>query len=198
MDEEKKSALVPAGAEAGKLPGRVERKSIAEIVAQINFVKKLLDLTMKDGIHYGKVPGVKTKFLFKAGADKIKQAFNLSPHFERDDQPILYPGGHIGFNIKCVLSPIGFPDIPIAEGVGSASTLEPKYRYVHGESESTGKPVPREYWKLREKEEWKEAKKLIGGDKFIAWKNPRPTLGRSPRSANLSSGRTRRKSIIPF
>jgi hypothetical protein len=53
--------------------------------------------------------------------------------------------------------------------VGSCNSREGKYRYRYIET-STGKPLPREYWKAKDEGNSKEMKRLLGGDGFRAAK----------------------------
>src|SRR4030095_3785846 len=58
----------------------------------------------------------------------------------------------------------------MGSGLGSCSTLEAKYRWRTGPKTATGKPVPREYWDLRNSDPVK-AVALLGGKGFTVGKN---------------------------
>jgi len=51
-------------------------------------------------------------------------------------------------------------------GIGSCSTMENKYRFRGGEKINTERPVPKEYWNLRDEGKLEDAKSLIGGPGF--------------------------------
>jgi len=100
--------------------------SLKEITDRVNLVHNVLDKVMKKGTHYGTVPGCGSKMvLLKPGADVLAMTFRLVPQFkvERID----LDAGHREFDVTCsMFGPSG--DL-LGQGVGSASTMEKKYRY---------------------------------------------------------------------
>ncbi|SHJ90617.1 hypothetical protein SAMN02745216_02512 [Desulfatibacillum alkenivorans DSM 16219] len=59
-----------------------------EIVRQARNILDLKDRVMREGIHFGVIPGCRKPSLWKPGAEKLCQAFRLEPQFEivaRDD-----------------------------------------------------------------------------------------------------------------
>jgi hypothetical protein len=134
--------------------------SATDIKAQVNLIQDVMKTVMKDGEHYGVIPGCGAKpALLKAGAEKLSLTFRLSPRFEI--QKVEMAGGHVNFQITCNIFNIQTEQF-LGSGVGSCSTMESKYRFRTGPGESTGKPVPREYWDTR-KENPAGAQALIGG-----------------------------------
>lgn len=124
------------------------------VQAQVNLIQRVLQKVMKPNIHYGKIPGAGDKpTLLKPGAEKICVTFRLSPTYEIEE--IEHDNDHLEYRVKCTLTHIPTGQV-FGQGVGSCSTLEGKYRFRTGPKESTGKPVPQEYWKDRDQE-------LIGG-----------------------------------
>jgi hypothetical protein len=93
--------------------------------------------------------------------------FRLRPEYEirRTD---LY-NGHREYEVTCTLYHIPTGQ-SVGQGVGSATTMEGKYRYRGGEKEGTGKPVPKEYWNLKKEGRLEEAKAMIGGAGFAPGK----------------------------
>lgn len=87
---------------------------------------------MRDGVDYGKVPGVAKPSLMKPGAEKLTAFFGLSPRFileqsiedwtgaEHGGEPLFY------YRYRCILTRDG---ITHGEGEGSANSWETKYRY---------------------------------------------------------------------
>lgn len=99
--------------------------TIADTLNKVALVMEVMDQVMKDGEHYGTIPGCgEKKALLKPGAEKLGLTFRLKPQFEvkRFD----YPNNHREYEIRCVLS-------DGTHGVGTCSTLEGKYRYRSGE-----------------------------------------------------------------
>jgi hypothetical protein len=117
-----------------------------EVVDQVRLIQEVMEKTMVDGEHYGKIPGCGDKpALLKSGAEKLSMTFRLRPKFkiERTD----LPDHHREYEITCaVYDQYG---VFHGEGVGTATTMESKWRYVN-DSENTGKPVPKEYWDNRD------------------------------------------------
>ena len=103
---------------------------IAEISAGINAIQKLMSAHLKNGEHYGKIPGTEKNTLLKPGAEKLGQLFRLRPEFEttKITYPNISDGLHIGYEIRCTLYHIETGK-NFGQGVGSASTLEKKYRW---------------------------------------------------------------------
>ena len=123
--------------------------SISEIKNQVQAIQQMMRDVMKEGIdgHYGKVPGCgDKKVLLKAGAEKLVLLFRLAPTYEVKIETFPNNIGHREYSVKCVLTNINTGKI-WAEGLGSCSTMESKYRYRDDTKLiETGKPVPKSYW----------------------------------------------------
>ena len=134
--------------------------SIQQMLGQIALIQQVMTAAMKDGEHYGRIPGCGPKpTLLKPGAEKLCLLFRLAPSYiihERD-----LDGGHREYRITARLASI-LTGAFIGEGVGVGSTREAKYLYRKGEAQSTGQPVPKAYWDLRQDDPAK-AQELIGG-----------------------------------
>jgi predicted RNA-binding Zn-ribbon protein involved in translation (DUF1610 family) len=101
--------------------------SVLEVKNQIQKIHTLMTECMKQGEHYGhSFPGDTKKNLLKPGADKLMFMFRLRPDFHQDVKEL--PGGHREVFTKCEIYHIESGK-KIAEGVGSASTMESKYRW---------------------------------------------------------------------
>lgn len=100
--------------------------SVKQVADRVNAVHQILEKVMRNGTHYGTVPGCGNKMvLLKPGADVLAMTFRLVPQFkvERTD----LPDGHREFDVTCsMFNPAGEL---LGQGVGSASTMEKKYRY---------------------------------------------------------------------
>jgi hypothetical protein len=139
-----------------------------DIQDQVALIQSVMRSSMKDGEHYGKIPGCGDKpALLKPGAEKLNLLFRMAPRFEIET--IDLGGAHREYRIKCSIESINTGRF-LGEGVGSASTMEGKWRFRTGPSEWTGKPVPKEYWDLRKTEPAK-AQDLLGGKGFQPRKN---------------------------
>jgi len=102
---------------------------IEDIKAQVNLIQHVMQDVMKEGEHFGTIPGCgDKKVLFKSGAEKIMMTFRLSNDTEIEVLEML--NGHREYRIKCTLfSPDGQR---LGTGVGSCSTMEGKYRFRQG------------------------------------------------------------------
>ena len=127
--------------------------SVNEVTQQIQHIQQIMKNIMKEGEHYGTIPGCGDKpSLLQSGAQKIALAFRLIPSYvvEREDMP----GEHREYEITCNLSsPTGEH---LGSGVGCATTMETKFRY---RTASTGEEVPKDYWQTRDSS-------LLGGSQY--------------------------------
>lgn len=100
--------------------------SIEQLVARVEKVREVARRLMNDGEHFGVIPGTQKPTLMKPGAELLALTFRLAPSFfvERID----LGDGHREYQVKCTLIHIPTSQV-IAEGLGSCSTLESKYRY---------------------------------------------------------------------
>ena len=96
-----------------------------EIRAQVNLIQEVMKAVMKDGHHYGQIPGAGNKpVLFKAGAEKLLFTFRLSADPEIED---LSTGDVIRYRVRCkVYDRAG---AYLGAGVGECSSDEEKYRW---------------------------------------------------------------------
>lgn len=130
----------------------------ASLVKQVKLIQDVMAQVMKDGEHYGKIPGTNKPTLLKPGAEKLCMVFRLEPDYAiirefREDTFIAY-------TVKCTLKHIPTGQ-SIASGVGSCNSREEKYRWRYQE-DATDKQVPKEYWAARTAGDTKEMKRLIG------------------------------------
>ena len=97
------------------------------IQKQVNLIQSVMKQVMKDGEHFGKIPGCGNKpSLLKPGAEKLSTTFRLAPDYKitRTDMD----NGHREYEVITTLTHIPSRQI-IGQGVGSCSTMESKYRY---------------------------------------------------------------------
>lgn len=136
--------------------------SVQELIGQVTLVQEVMKGVMKEGEHYGKIPGCGDKpALLKAGAEKLGMTFRLAPTF--DIRRLDMNGGHREYEVVCTLN-------GRYQGVGACSTMEGKYRYRTGPKKSTDKPVPKQYWDIRQSDPAK-AQALLGGKGFSTMKD---------------------------
>lgn len=134
----------------------------ATVVNQVQLIQHVMEKVMKDGEHYGIIPGCgKKPSLLKGGAEKLSLTFRLAPSYDVTEKEL--GNGHREYYVKCTLTHIP-TDKVFGQGVGACSTMEGKYRFRTGEVEFTDKEVPKAYWTDRDQN-------LIGGKGFSTKKN---------------------------
>jgi hypothetical protein len=104
--------------------------TLKSVVDRVNVVHQVMDKVMQKGTHYGSVPGCGSRMvLLKPGADVLAMTFRLSPEYRITRHEM--QDGHREYEVTCIMR--GADGTVIGEGVGSASTMEKKYRYRNGE-----------------------------------------------------------------
>jgi len=100
--------------------------SVEEILLQKAQLTELMKKVLKDKEHYGLIPSTTKKTLYKAGAEIVALCFGIHPEFvvERID----LPDGHVEYIVTCKMFR-NSDEMKLAEGVGSCSSMESKYRY---------------------------------------------------------------------
>lgn len=129
------------------LSTQAQELTINDLKKQITKIQEIMRSVMKENVHFGTIPGVPTKFLFKAGAEKLCMTFRLIPKFTIDKT--VHDNGHLTYDITCEL--YHSSGAKVGEGLGMASTLEKKYRY-RNEDIPTGVKIPQAWWNERNKD----------------------------------------------
>lgn len=140
-----------------------------DVRAQVNLIQEVMREVMQGpgrddngreipGVHYGLVPGCGDKpTLLQPGAHKLLMTFRLVA----DPDMTLVPMAQGHREVRCKVKIYSQGGMFLGAGVGTCSTMEGKYRFRTGPVEYTDKPVPREYWDLRQSHPAK-AKALLG------------------------------------
>lgn len=104
-----------------RMDAAARRQAVDDVVGRTLLVNEVMEKVMKEGVHYGKIPGCGDKpTLLKAGAEKLSMTFRLVPSFDVNERT--YDNNHREYRVTCTLS-------DGTQGVGTCSTLEGKYRY---------------------------------------------------------------------
>lgn len=96
----------------------------ADVRAQVNLMQDVMLEVMRDGTHYGTIPGTKSKSLYKAGAEKLMATFRLAGDPEVTD---LSRDGEIAYRVKVKLTTANGQFI--GAGIGECSSSEEKYSW---------------------------------------------------------------------
>jgi hypothetical protein len=99
--------------------------TIEELVARTKKVTAAMQAVMKDGEHYGVIPGTKKPTLLKPGAEKLANLFMLDPEYETTET---FDQDHLTVVSRCTLYHIPTGN-RLGSGMGSCSTKESKYAY---------------------------------------------------------------------
>jgi hypothetical protein len=137
--------------------------TVEEVLGQVALIQRIMSAAMKEGEHYGRIPGCGDKpTLLKPGAEKLCLLFRLAPAYDVQERHL--ERGHREYRVTVTLTSIT-TQITIGQGVGACSTMEGKYRFRAGAAEITERAVPRVYWEIRQEDPAK-AQELIGGKGF--------------------------------
>ncbi|MBV6343613.1 hypothetical protein HWQ67_18760, partial [Candidatus Magnetobacterium casensis] len=96
------------------------------VVHQVALIQDVMKAVMKEGEHYGTIPGTQKPTLYKPGAEKLGVTFRLVPSYDIKQKDL--PAGHREYMIVCTLTH-GPSGQLVAQGLGACSTMESKYRY---------------------------------------------------------------------
>jgi hypothetical protein len=103
-----------------------EPLSAMEVRAQVNLIQEVMQSVMKDGTHFGKIPGAGDKpTLFKSGAEKLASTFRLAIDPEVFE---LSSGDEFRVRVIARVTEMGTGRF-LGAGVGEASSSESKYMW---------------------------------------------------------------------
>lgn len=106
---------------------KADQQGAIEVRQQVNQIQYLMREVLRDGEHYGTVPGCGNKpTLLQPGAEKIAYMFHFVPTYKvvRSD----LGEGHREYEVECTLTSRDTGEV-VGGGLGLCSTMESKYRY---------------------------------------------------------------------
>lgn len=104
----------------------VERETAATVKAQVQLIQEVMKAVMKDGTHYGTVPGCgNKKVLLKPGAEVLMTTFRLAVDPEVEELPTAN-GFSYRVKVRVTSQKTG---LFLGAGIGEASTKEEKYHW---------------------------------------------------------------------
>ncbi|MCL2632336.1 MAG: hypothetical protein FWD45_04555, partial [Coriobacteriia bacterium] len=146
-----------------------------DVVAQVALIQQVMEAVMKEGEHYGVIPGTSSKpTLLQPGAQKLLLTFNFAPRYEVEMRDL--ENSHREYEVRCILTMRQSGQF-VGEGVGICSTMESKYRYRGAELEDTEADVPKEYWTARSAGDKGRMQALLGGKNRTTSKRPDGSWG---------------------
>lgn len=128
--EEKAIYEVATRPESGVINFEEYAHSSAGVLRQVAVVHDIMSNVMKLDEHYGTIPGTNKPSLYKPGAEKLGFTFRLRPEYEIRRSDV--GNGHREYEVVCTLYHIPTGQ-SVGQGVGSATTMEGKYRYRKGD-----------------------------------------------------------------
>lgn len=126
--------------------------SADEIRAQVNLIQQVMKAVMKDGVHFGTIPGTPKPTLYKPGAEKILSTFRIAIDPVVED---LSTGDEARFRVHARATAQA-SGIFLGSGVGECSSGEEKYRWrgaiCDQEWDEAAEDRRRNVWKRRGKD----------------------------------------------
>jgi|LSQX01.2.fsa_nt_gb hypothetical protein len=104
----------------------ITRETVAGVKARVQLVQSVMRGVMKEGTHYGVIPGTKEKSLRKPGAEILGLTFQFAPRYAIEDLSELPEV--VRYRIQCDLYHQEAGTF-IGSGHGEASSDEDKYRW---------------------------------------------------------------------
>lgn len=99
-----------------------------DVKDQVQRIQEVMQAVMKDGEHYGKIPGCGPKpTLLKSGAEKLASTFRLAPDYPMADTIAIETDDLISYRVRCTLTHITTGQL-VGSGVGACNSRERKYR----------------------------------------------------------------------
>lgn len=118
------------------------------IQAQVQTIQQVMSAVMKDGVHYGKIPGCGDKpALLKAGAEKLMATFRLAADPIIED---LSTKDEVRYRVKVRM--MTFDDRFVGAGIGECSSNEEKYMWRRAVCEEEFAEAPED----RRRHKWKK------------------------------------------
>lgn len=98
--------------------------SARDIRKNVNLIQEVMSSVMKDGVHYGIIPGCPKPSLFKPGAEKIASTFRIAIKSAVEDL-----SGHDEKRYRVTCSAFGIDGNDLGSAVGECSTNEEKFKW---------------------------------------------------------------------
>ena len=89
-------------------------------------LKQFIKTNLKEGVDYGRIPGVTNNVLFKPGATKIINFLHLRPQVQLLHTVFDPEAKAISYTVKVTL--VTEDGVALTEALGGANTLEPKFK----------------------------------------------------------------------
>lgn len=134
--------------------------SAASIRAQVNLIQEVMQSVMKEGTHYGTIPGTPKPSLWKPGAEKLLSTFRIAVDPRVED---LSTSDCIRYRVTAVARSMG-SGVELGSAIGECSSDEEKYRWrgivCQQEFDETPEDRRRSKWKKGKNNSTYQAKQV--------------------------------------
>lgn len=100
-------------------------QTASAIRAHVNLIQEVMKAVMKDGTHYGTIPGTPKPSLWKPGAEVLATTFHIAPSYRVED---LSGSDVIRYRVACIGTHQQTGTV-MGEGMGECSSMEEKYKW---------------------------------------------------------------------
>lgn len=117
--------MKPAGGALAQTnsPGRM---AVSDIISHVAMVQEVMRAVMKEGVHYGIIPGTGDKpTLYKQGAEVLCMAFRVADVYQVED---LSTADMVRYRVTCIGNH-QLSGTVLGSGMGEASSNEEKYKW---------------------------------------------------------------------
>jgi len=117
----------------------------SDVRAHVNLIQQVMAAVMKEGTHYGTIPGCKQPSLYKAGSEVLLTTFRIAVDPEVED---LSTPDEIRYRVRCkgVHQTSG---IVLGTGIGECSSSEEKYKWRRAVCEEEFEQTPENRRRIR-------------------------------------------------
>ena len=102
-----------------------DRMAVADVVQHAKTVQEVMKAVMKEGLHFGQIPGTDKPTLFQPGADVLAMTFRIAPKVATED---LSTPDAVRYRVT-VSGVHQLTGIVLGEGIGECSSNEEKYKW---------------------------------------------------------------------
>lgn len=111
--------------EVAVIEQRAPTLTAAQVKGNVQLVQQVMEAVMKDGVHFGTIPGTDKPSLLKAGAEVLMATFQISVDPQVDD---LSGPDEIRYRVRCV-GTHRTSGVVMGVGIGECSSNEEKYKW---------------------------------------------------------------------
>ena len=96
-----------------------------QVKGRVQLIQEVMESVMKEGVHYGVIPGTDKPSLLKAGAEVLCMTFRIAVNPQIED---LSTSDEIRYRIRCIGTHQGDGTV-VGAGIGECSSNEEKYKW---------------------------------------------------------------------